>query len=90
MSLDQDDILRIQMVVKEEVKHVGNKVFSLNEEVRQMRQTIYGVEGENGLQRTVKDLSGRMNSIEKFKTQVVTVFSTVQIAVVSYFKFYNK
>ena len=90
MALDQDDIMRIQMVVKEEVKHVGNRLYSLDKEVSSMKQTLYGVDGENGLIRSVKANTVSIDSLTKFRTQIITIFSTVQIAVISYFKLFNK
>jgi hypothetical protein len=82
MSLNDDDIARIKVVVQEVLEPLRKEVEDVREDVRQVRQTVYGVEGTNGLSGTVKKHTEQLYSLLNSRAGLIGAVAAINFIAV--------
>ena len=76
------DKLEIKEIIQDALNPINEKLEHLARDEREIYQSLFGIDGTNGMNRDLKHLKTEIDALRTFKTQVVSIFTAVQAAVV--------
>lgn len=90
MALEEGDLMAFKYVVEEAVKPLTKRIDTMEKEhgesIRSLNQSIHGVNGENGLYRTVKDQGKKLSWLQKIVYTGAGALGAIKL----YLEYFNK
>lgn len=79
MALDDNDIARIKLLLQEAVVDpINERINKHEEEIREVRQTVYGVNGDNGMRIGLKEVSTKVEGLLNSRAALVGGIAVLQ------------
>jgi hypothetical protein len=75
--MTDDDKRCIKEIFGEQIKPLQDDLKKYSEETREVRQTVYGSDGQGGLRQVLSMANKEIDELKTFRTQVKTVTFTV-------------
>ena len=84
--MTETDKLEIREIVHTTIQPLYDKIDLLSVQQRTILQSLFGVEGMNGMNGEIKIFKSDIDQLKTFRTQVITIFATIQMAIIILFQ----
>jgi hypothetical protein len=80
------DKLEMKEIIHEALQPLHEKIETLTVQQGSMMQSLFGVTGTNGINGEIKSFRRDIEQLKTFRTQVIAIFATVQMAFIVLFQ----